>query len=117
MSERESERLLRSYYERRLAELGGRPGRSDGSDCSAEGWRDRGTTRRTEGAPRLTVLVAAGALAAMAAMVVAWPSASLEERREARFANGIAAAISIEVEGSAFAEALVAASATWPRRR
>ncbi len=113
MSEHESERLLRAYYERRLAGLGGRPGRPAITVESRREWR----SARVEQFPRLTALIAAASLATLAAIALACPSARLEERFGARYAGGIAAAITIELEGSAFVEGLAATSASWPRAR
>lgn len=113
MSEHESERLLRAYYERRLAAIGGKPG---GPALRVEPRRER-LGARSEPFRGLTAAIATVSLAALATIAIAFPAARLEERREARYAGGLAAAIVIELDGSAFVEGLVATSASWPRVR
>jgi len=125
MTEKDVDRLLGAYYARRLARGDGLYGNDDElAETGDHAQRDRVDTARADAVradavradavradARLTAALAAAALV----MMLGFGAVGSTRRAEDAADGGLVASMRIEIEGTPFAEAIVAIGESWPR--
>lgn len=110
MTEKDVDRLLGAYYARRLARGDGLYGNDDEqAETGDHAQRDRVDAVRADA--RLSALLAAAALV----MMLGFGAVDSTRRADDAADGGLVASMRIEIEGTPFAEAIVAIGESWPR--